>query len=76
MNESRLGDRLIALFLFGCVAINPPLLAVFRTDLLVAGIPFLFLYIFGVWAVLIAALALIVERRRRRERAAGAPQGD
>jgi hypothetical protein len=76
MNESRLGDRLIALFLFGCVAINPPLLAVFRNDLLVAGIPFLFLYIFGVWAVLIAALALIVERRRRRERAAGAPQGD
>jgi hypothetical protein len=63
MNESRTGDRLVALFLFGCLALSPPLLAIFGTDAFVAGIPLLFLYLFAVWAVLIVLLALIIEAR-------------
>jgi hypothetical protein len=63
MNESRTGDRLVALFLFGCLALSPPLLAIFGADALVAGIPLLFLYLFAVWAILIVLLALTIEAR-------------
>ncbi len=73
MKDLRTGERLAALFLFGCLAMNPPLLSVFRAETLVGGIPLLFLYLFLVWAVLIALLALIVESgsRAERERAGG-----
>jgi hypothetical protein len=73
MKETRARDRLVALFLFGCFAMNPPLLAVFRTEVLVAGVPLLFLYLFAVWAVLIALLVLIIERGSRVERERAAP---
>jgi hypothetical protein len=73
MKETRARDRLIALFLFGCFAMNPPLLAIFRTDILIAGVPLLFFYMFAVWALLIALLALIIERERRLERERSAP---
>jgi hypothetical protein len=63
MSESRTGDRLVALFLFGCLALSPPLLAIFGTDAFVAGIPLLYLYLFAVWAILILLLALIIEAR-------------
>ena len=68
MNESRTSDRLVALFLFGCLALSPPLLAIFSTETLVASVPLLFFYLFTVLAVLIVLLALIIERRRRKER--------
>jgi uncharacterized membrane protein len=68
MNESRTGDRLVALFLFGCLALSPPLLAIFSAETVVASIPLLFFYLFTVWAILIVLLALIIERRRRKDR--------
>lgn len=56
--------RLLGLFLLGAVLFNPPLLGVFREADLVLGIPALVLYLFIAWSALIAALAVIVERRR------------
>ncbi|HEX9462339.1 MAG TPA: hypothetical protein VGB82_07040 [Alphaproteobacteria bacterium] len=73
MRESRTGERLIAIFLFGCLAIDPPLMAIFRTEILIAGVPVLFLYLFAVWAVLIGLLALIIERESRSERERNVP---
>ncbi len=64
MRDTRTSDQLIALFLFGVLAISPPLLAVFRTDAFIAGIPLLFFYLFGAWAVLVGFLALVIEARR------------
>ncbi|MBI1207838.1 MAG: hypothetical protein GC191_11180 [Azospirillum sp.] len=55
-------DRLIGLFLFGAVAFNPPLLRVFGVEVMVLGWPFLALYVFTVWAGLIALLAVQIER--------------
>ncbi len=72
MMSANIGDRLIALFLLGVLLISPPLLAVFRADLLVAGIPLLFLYLFAAWALLVGLLALAIETGRSRE-AAGDP---
>lgn len=55
-------ERLIAAFLLGLALFSPPLLNVASRDLLVGGIPFLVLWLFGGWLGLILILALVVER--------------
>lgn len=62
MNRHSLtGQRLIALFLIGCLLLNFPLLALFSTASMVWGIPLLYVYIFLGWALLIALMALLIE---------------
>ena len=68
-NSARRRDRLVGLFVAGVVAFNPPLLNLFHGT--VFGWPTLYLYIFGAWALLIAALALVLERRREINRSDG-----
>jgi hypothetical protein len=58
------GQRLIVLFLFGMLLFNYPLLALFNRSAEAFGIPVLYAYIFGSWALLIGLLALVVERSR------------
>lgn len=53
-------ERLLALFLLGIVAFTPPFLGIFNTPRLILGIPILYLYLFGVWGLLIALVALTV----------------
>ncbi len=57
------GQRLVALFLLGCLLFNYPLLSLFASDLRIWGIPLVYVYLFLAWAVLIGAMALIIERR-------------
>jgi hypothetical protein len=59
------GQRLIALFLLGCLLLNYPLFALFAGPADLFGIPLLYVYIFFVWALLIALMALVVERGSR-----------
>ncbi len=64
MNKPNLkGQRFIALFLLGNALFNYPLLSLFNQPLTVAGIPLLYIYVFGAWTLLIALLAFIVEKR-------------
>jgi hypothetical protein len=56
------GQRLLALAAFGAVLMNYPLLSVFDVHHAWLGIPVLYLYVFGVWAALIALMAWIIER--------------
>ncbi len=65
MRDQERGKRLIAVFLFGLVLLNFPLLAVAEAGQVLFGLPPLFAYLYGVWAGLIVLLALIVERGRR-----------
>ena len=58
------GQRLVALFLFGCLLFNYPLFALFEGRQLL-GIPSIYAYVFLAWAVLIALMAAGVERRER-----------
>ena len=58
------GPRLIALFMLGALLFNYPILALFNQPSLVFGIPLLYAYIFAAWALLIALMALVVERGR------------
>lgn len=59
MEEDRLKGRLVALFAAGCVAFAYPLLAAFNAPGTVFGVPLLYAYVFGAWAVLIALVALL-----------------
>lgn len=60
-------ERLAAAFLLGLVLFTPPLLNVASRDVMVAGIPLLYLWLFGGWLLLIVVLALVVERSRDDE---------
>lgn len=63
MNRSIItGQRLVAIFLLGSVLFNYPLIALFNKPGEVLGIPLLYFYLFGVWILLIALMAWVVER--------------
>jgi hypothetical protein len=65
MQESEAkGQRLIALFIFGCVLFNYPVLSLFNVATEAFGVPLLYAYIFAAWALLVALMALVVETRR------------
>ena len=65
MPRSRMtGQRLAALFLLGCVLFNHPVLPLFSRPGHVAGIPLLYAYVFGAWLLLVALMALVIERPR------------
>jgi peptidoglycan/LPS O-acetylase OafA/YrhL len=71
MREAARGKRLVAVFLLGLALLNFPMLAVVDAGDRLFGLPVLFAYLFGVWALLIGCLALIVEGRRREARDPG-----
>ena len=60
--ESR-AQRMIALCMFGCVLFNFPVLALFNVSQSVFGVPVLYAYIFIAWALLIALMAWVAEKR-------------
>ncbi len=55
--------RLAALAVLGLVAFVSPVFGAFNRPVWLAGFPLLPLYLFGCWATLVAAAALL-ERRR------------
>jgi hypothetical protein len=59
---SRTRELLIALFVLGALLLTPPLLVVFNQATRLFGVPILYLYLFAVWAALIALVAFAVER--------------
>lgn len=61
-------DRLVALFLAGLMALNPPLMRAFGGDATVFGMPLVVFYVFVVWAGLIGLVAWHVERAERGPR--------
>lgn len=58
------GQRLVAIFLMGCVLLNYPILALFARPVELAGIPLLFAWVFAAWVVLIVLVAVVTERTR------------
>ena len=62
--HERKGQRLIALFIFGCLLFNYPVLSLFNVAADAFGVPVLYAYIFVAWALLVALMAYTVEARR------------
>jgi hypothetical protein len=58
------GQRLVALFLAGCLLLNYPIFSLFAGAARIAGVPLLYVYIFFAWALLIALMAFVVERNK------------
>jgi hypothetical protein len=56
------GPRLVALFLLGCLLLNYPLFSLFAGPAALLEVPLLYVYIFFAWALVIASMALVVER--------------
>jgi hypothetical protein len=56
-------DRLIGLFVLGVALFNPPILNLFGGTFY--GLPTRFIYLFAAWALIIAGIALVVERGAR-----------
>jgi hypothetical protein len=63
MRRGIVRQRLVAVFVVGCVLLCYPMMALFDRPETIGGIPLLYAYVFGVWVVLIVVLALIVGRR-------------
>jgi hypothetical protein len=57
------GQRLTALCLLGFLLFNYPILALFNLPSALLGIPVLYAWIFFAWALLIALMAWVVEKR-------------
>ena len=62
MAPSRKGERLAGVFLLGCLLFNFPLLGLFNVPATILGVPVVYAYLFGAWALLIAVVAVIMER--------------
>ena len=62
--EELKGQRLIALFIFGCLLFNYPVLSLFNVPADVFGVPVLYAFIFAAWTLLIALMAFAAESRR------------
>jgi hypothetical protein len=56
--DSKINKRLVAIFLFGCVLFNYPILSLFNFKIPIFGLPLLLVYIFGIWCLLIGLTAL------------------
>jgi hypothetical protein len=74
LRPDRTHERLVALFLLGVLMFTPPLLALFNKATRVLGVPALYLYLFAAWAVVIALVALAVDRVTRDDDPAGGGQ--
>jgi Na+-driven multidrug efflux pump len=65
MNSSGITrQRLAAIFLLGSVLFNYPLLSLFNKPEEILDVPLLYIYIFALWAVLIALMAYVIEKRK------------
>ena len=58
-------QRLLALFGAGVLLFNFPLLRLWLSERTVLGLPLLPVALFGAWALLVALLAVLMERRPR-----------
>lgn len=71
-----MGERLIALFLLGIVLFTPPFLGIFNVASTTAGVPTLYVYLFGAWLALIGLVVLTARRGSAAERELAAADSD
>ena len=61
MTRTRAHQRLVALFFAALMALNYPLLSLWSPTATVLGLPLFPVALFGLWALLIAAMAWLLE---------------
>lgn len=63
MDDDRTPTRLVVLAVVGFALFNYPLLQIADVPVIVLGVPLVWLYVFVVWGILIALVALTVRKR-------------
>lgn len=63
MDEDRTPTRLVVLAVMAFALFNYPLLRIADVPVVVLGVPLVWLYVFVVWGLLIALVALTVRKR-------------
>jgi hypothetical protein len=58
------GQRLAAIFMMGCVLLNPPIASLFDRAVDLGGVPLHYAYVFFAWGLVIALMAWVIERPR------------
>jgi len=59
MNPGNKKNRfLVFIFLLGIVLFNYPVLSLFNLNIMVSGVPLLYLYLFFVWGLIIGLIAM------------------
>jgi len=67
MFQGLAAQRLVGLFVFGWLALTFPLLGLWDVDATLFGVPLLVFAMFVGWAILIALVAIAVERTRETD---------
>ncbi|GAB2642340.1 hypothetical protein GCM10027270_33360 [Nocardioides ginkgobilobae] len=63
VDDGRTRARLVALAVAAFALFGYPLLRVFDREVIVLGVPLVWLYVFAAWGLLIALVALVVRER-------------
>ena len=63
MREQRVTARLVALAVLAFLLFNYPLLRLFDVDVIVLGVPLVWLYVFTAWGTLIALVGFTMRDR-------------
>lgn len=63
MDEDRTSTRLVVLAVVGFALFNYPLLRIADVEVVVLGVPLVWLYVFVVWGLLIGLVAITLRKR-------------
>lgn len=75
--RGRARERMAAVFALGVVAfLVPSFIQLFNRDILVAGIPLIYAYLFGAWILIIGLAALIARHSADQDTGRGPPGPD
>ena len=74
LRQRKARDRALILPLVGLLLLVPPIAAIFQIEARIGGVPFLLVYLFAVWAVLIAGAAGLAGRLRDIDAGVGADE--
>lgn len=67
LSQRKIRDRSIALLLAGILVLLPPIAGISLIEKKIGGVPFALLYVFAVWALLIAGAAALARPLRESE---------
>jgi hypothetical protein len=61
-HSSIFSGRLLGVFFLGCLLFNYPIFSLVNKDILLFGLPLLYVYLFTIWGVLIAFVYWVVRK--------------
>ena len=64
LHHRKARDRALILPLVGFILLTPPVAGIFQLETKIAGMPFTALYLFAIWAMLIAGAAVLSRQLR------------